>query len=110
MTNPRPTDTPAEALARKLLKPLGVALVALVALVGFASCNGRPATSTTPAPPPVTAPAAAPVAPSNYRCGNHPDQRVTWRGTGCPHCEADHRHRMQQRRRASRARATTPAQ
>jgi hypothetical protein len=28
---------------------------------------------------------------SSYRCRTHPEQAVTWRGTGCPVCEADKR-------------------
>ena len=32
---------------------------------------------------------------TRYRCRDHPHQRVTWRGTGCPDSarEAEERHR-----------------
>jgi len=31
----------------------------------------------------------APVAATGYRCRDHHDQPVTWRGTGCTRCAAD---------------------
>ena len=30
-----------------------------------------------------------PIAGSGYRCRDHHDQPVTWRGTGCTRCAAD---------------------
>lgn len=27
--------------------------------------------------------------PSRYYCAGHPEQPVTWRGTGCPECDQD---------------------
>ena len=36
-----------------------------------------------PAPKPRLMPA------SNYRCKEHPEQPVTWRGTGCTRCAAE---------------------
>lgn len=42
---------------------------------------------------------------SPWRCPAHPDQAVTWRGTGCPNCAADlarHRQAKAGRRRTNR--------
>ena len=53
------------------------------------------------------APAPAPVAvtlASRYRCGDHPEVPVTWKGTGCPECEAEHAARQRDREHAARVR------
>lgn len=47
----------------------------------------------TDAPPPIL---------SRYRCREHPENPVSWRGTGCPACDADHRRRQQARERSAR--------
>ena len=52
------------------------------------------------------APAPAPVAvtlASRYRCGDHPEVPVTWKGTGCPECEHEHAARQRDREHAARA-------
>ena len=52
-----------------------------------------------PAPP---ADVRAPV-PSSFRCGAHPTEPVTWKGTGCPTCtqeQVDARNRRAARRKA----------
>lgn len=60
--NNHPNDTPAEALARKMLKPIVLGAVAVFALVVFASgTDGSPATPTPVAAPTIAAPAPAPA-------------------------------------------------
>lgn len=39
---------------------------------------------------------------SRYRCRVHPEQPVTWRGTGCPDCHAEKVERAARCRRARR--------
>lgn len=53
----------------------------------------------TPAPAPVVVTLA-----SRYRCGDHPEVPVTWKGTGCPECEHEHAARQRDREHAARAR------
>lgn len=64
MTANRP-DTPAEALARKALKPLGALVVGVFVLIGFASCYGG---SGTPAPTVAVtaAPASTPTSAASW--------------------------------------------
>lgn len=40
---------------------------------------------------------------SSYRCPEHIDNPVTWRGTGCPDCAYDRRLRFAERARRRRA-------
>ena len=75
----------------------------------------RPTPEHTPKPAPATAPAVAAVdapepapepavAVARYRCGDHPEVPVTWKGTGCPECEHEHAARQRDREHAARAR------
>lgn len=58
-----------------------------------------PATVATPAQPqdaPRTPEEAAPapkVTPGRYVCGEHPDEPVSWKGTGCCACRDERRRR-----------------
>lgn len=36
---------------------------------------------------------------TGYACREHPDQQVTWRGTGCRQCDTDARDRQRRARR-----------
>lgn len=56
-----------------------------------------------PEPAPAPAPVAVTLA-SRYRCGDHPEVPVTWKGTGCPECEHEHAARQRDREHAARAR------
>lgn len=50
-------------------------------------------------------PAPAPVLlVRRWRCGNHPANAVTWRGTGCPECEEARAARQRAREDAARRR------
>lgn len=72
------------------------------------SC-GRATRVAEPEPPaPVTPAAPPPPPPSNYRCPQHPDVPVSWRGTGCQVCDnarADYRAARAARRARARAAA-----
>lgn len=37
---------------------------------------------------------------SRYRCRTHPNQPVTWKGTGCPDCTRERRRRPRPESRA----------
>lgn len=63
---------------------------------------------TTNPPTSVEAFAAAPVAAGRYRCPDHPDQAVTWKGGGCPECAAEARDTRGRRSRPAPTADTKP--
>lgn len=63
------------------------------AKAGPSAALGELTDELTDAPPPIL---------SRWRCREHPENPVSWRGTGCPACDADHRQRQQARERSAR--------
>lgn len=60
-------------------------------LLDAATVMAAPPEPPKPHKEPQKRPAAPPAVVSNWRCRDHPDEIVTWRGTGCRACRQEAR-------------------